>query len=204
MVLFRCKPNDKRDFYSRKSVSRTQDGFRYLQPFFWAISKSTDATFSFDVETRTRLGLLAHLRNKINQDSDFQFLTSYFNELWRKNADADIVDKTIAQPNIPENRWSVNGTHRYTTATDWLTYSDFAAYSDTLFTRELVDRFDLPPQREREIQVSRFGLSRFGAFKNWEDTYFNGDWSVLSRFHPVRQDDVTEDAGGIVLGTPLS
>jgi LPS-assembly protein len=127
------------------------DGFRYQQPFFWAISKSTDATFTSDVETRTRLGLLAHLRNKINQDSDFQFLTSYFNELWRKNADADIVDKTIAQPNSPENRWSVNGTHRYTTATGWLTYSDYAAYSDTLFTRELVDRFDLPPQRERKF-----------------------------------------------------
>ena len=158
------------------------DGFRYLQPFFWAISKSTDATFTFDVETRTRLGLLAHLRNKINQDSDFQFLTSYFNELWRKNADADIVDKTIAQPNIPENRWSVNGTHRYTTATGWLTYSDYAAYSDTLFTRELVDRFDLPPQREREILLSRFGLSRFGAFKNWEDTYFNGDWRFYQDF----------------------
>ena len=158
------------------------DGFRYQQPFFWAISKSTDATFTSDVETRTRLGLLAHLRNKINQDSDFQFLTSYFNELWRKNADADIVDKTIAQPNIPENRWSVNGTHRYMTATGWLTYSDYAAYSDTLFTRELVDRFDLPPQREREIQVSRFGLSRFGAFKNWEDTYFNGDWRFYQDF----------------------
>ena len=159
-----------------------QDGFRYLQPFFWAISKSTDATFSFDVETRTRLGLLADLRNKIDRDSDFQFLTSYFNELWRKNANADIVDKTIAQPNIPENRWSVIGTHRYTTATDWLTYSDYAAYSDTLFTRELVDRFDLPPQREREIQVSRFGLSRFGAFKNWGDTYFNGDWRFYQDF----------------------
>jgi len=159
-----------------------KDGFRYLQPFFWALSKSTDATFSFDVETRTRLGVLAELRNKIDRDSDFQFLTSYFNELWRKNPDADIVDKTIAQPNIPENRWSVVGTHRYTTATDWLTYSDFAAFGDTLFTRELVDRFDLPPQREREIQVSRFGRSRFGAFKNWGDTYFNGDWRFYQDF----------------------
>ena len=159
-----------------------QDGFRYLQPFFWAISKSTDATFSFDVETRTRLGVLADIRNKIDRNSDFRFLTSYFNELWRKNADSDIVDKTIAQPNIPENRWSVNGTHQYTTTTDWLTYSDYAAYSDTLFTRELVDRFDLPPQREREIQVSRFGRSRFGAFKNWEDTFFNGEWRFYQDF----------------------
>lgn len=159
-----------------------QDGFRYMQPFFWALSKSTDATFSFDVETRTRLGVLADLRNKINRDSDFQFLPSFFNELWRKNADADIVDKTIADPHIPQHRWGVVGTHRYTTENDWLTYSDFAAYGDTLFTRELIDRYDLPPQREREIQVSRFGRSRFGAFKNWGDTYFNGDWRFYQDF----------------------
>ena len=159
-----------------------QNGFRYLQPFYWAISKSTDATFSFNVETKTRLGVLADFRTKIDRISDFQFLPSFFNELWRKNADADIVDKTIADPHIPLHRWGVVGTHRYTTENDWLTYSDFAAYGDTLFTRELVDRFDLPPQREREIQVSRFGQSRFGAFKNWGDTYFNGDLRFYQDF----------------------
>ncbi len=159
-----------------------KDGFRYQQPFFWALSKSADVTFTSNVETRSRLGFLGDFRTKINQSSDFQFLGAYFNELWRKNADADIVDKTIAQANIPENRWSVAGSHRYTTATQWLTYSDFATFSDTLYTRELVDRYDLPPQREREIQVSRFGLSRFGAFKNWGDTYFNGDWRFYQDF----------------------
>jgi LPS-assembly protein len=159
-----------------------KDGFRYLQPFFWAISKSTDATLSFDIQTKTRVGVLAELRNKINQGSDFQFQPSFFNELWRKNADADIVDKTIADPHIPQHRWGLVGNHQYTTENNWLTYSDFAAYGDDLFTRELIDRFDLSPQREREIQVSRFGRSRFGAFKNWGDTYFNGDWRFYQDF----------------------
>jgi LPS-assembly protein len=159
-----------------------QDGFRYLQPFFWAISKSTDATFSFNVDTRTRLGVLGEFRTKFNQESDFQFIPSFFNELWRKNADADIVDKTIAEPHIPQHRWGVVGTHRYTTGTNWLTYSDFAAFSDTLFTRELVDRFDLPPARERTIQASRFGRSQFGAFRNWGDTYFKGEWRFYQDF----------------------
>ncbi|HEY7319390.1 MAG TPA: LPS assembly protein LptD [Candidatus Binatia bacterium] len=159
-----------------------KDGFRYQQPFFWAISKSTDATLSFDIQTKTRVGVLGEFRNKINRDSDFQFQPSFFNELWRKNADADIVDTTIASPHIPQHRWGLVGTHRYTTENDWLTYSDFAAYGDTLFTRELIERFDLPPQREREIQVSRFGRSRFGAFKDWGDTYFNGDWRFYQDF----------------------
>jgi LPS-assembly protein len=160
-----------------------QNGFRYLQPFYWAISKSTDATLSFNVETKTRLGVLGEFRTKFNQESDFQFQPSFFNELFRKNADADIVDTTIADPHIPLHRWGVVGTHRYTTANDWLTYSDFAAYSDTLFTRELVDRFDLPSTRERTIQASRFGRSQFGVFKNWGgDTYFNGDWRFYQDF----------------------
>jgi LPS-assembly protein len=160
----------------------SKDGFRYLQPFFWAISKSADATVGFDVETRTRLGLLGEFRTKINRDSDFSWLGSYFNELWRKNADSDIVDKTIADPNIPQNRWSVVGTHRYTTSTNWLTYSDFAAFGDDLFTRELVDRYDLPPTREREIRASRFGQSQFGAFRGWGDTFFKGQWDFYQDF----------------------
>jgi LPS-assembly protein len=160
----------------------SKDGFRFLQPFYWAVSKSTDVTAGFDVETRTRLGLLGDFRTKIDQSSDFRFVTSYFNELWRKNADASIVDKTIAQPFIPENRWAAVGSHRYTTSTNWLTYSDFGVYSDDLFTRELVDRFDLPPQREREIQVSRFGQSQFGAFKGWGDTFFKGQSSFYQDF----------------------
>jgi LPS-assembly protein len=159
-----------------------EDGFRYLQPFYWAISKSTDATFSFDVETSSRLGLIGEFRTKFDRESDFQFVTSFFNELWRKNADDDIVDKTIAEPHIPLHRWGVVGTHRYRIAGDWLTYSDFAAYGDTLFTRELVDRFDLSPARERDIRVSRYGRSQFGAFKNWGDTYFKGEWRFYQDF----------------------
>ncbi|HSF57669.1 MAG TPA: LPS assembly protein LptD, partial [Candidatus Binatia bacterium] len=160
----------------------SEDGFRFLQPFFWAISKSSDATFSFDVETRSRLGVIGEYRTKFDRNSDFQFLASYFDELWRENADADIVDKTIADPHIPQNRWSVVGTHRYRTADNWLTYSDFAAYGDDLFTRELVDRYDLTAARERDIRVSRYGRSQFGAFRNWPDTFFKGQWDFYQDF----------------------
>jgi LPS-assembly protein len=180
--FFPLRSERQTGFLFPKVGQSNKDGFRYLQPFFWAVSKSTDATFSLDVETRTRLGFLGEARTKFDRNSDFQFLASYFNELWRKNADADIVDKTIAQPHIPQNRWSVVGTHRYMAAANWLTYSDFATFGDTLFTRELFDRFDLPPSKEREIQASRYGRSRFGAFKNWEDTYLKGEWRFYQDF----------------------
>jgi lipopolysaccharide export system protein LptA len=167
----------------------SKEGFRFIQPFFWAISKSTDATVKFDVETRARLGGLGEFRTLFEKNSDFRIDAAYFNENLRKNAQDAVVDQTIADPTIPKNRWSVGGSHRYTTASDWLTYSDFGAYSDDLFTRELMDRFDLPGSQESDLRRSRFGESRFGLFKNWGDTFLKGQWNFYQDF--IQPDSTT-------------
>lgn len=160
----------------------TKDGFRFLQPFFWAISKSTDATVKFDIETRARYGFLGEFRTMFDRNSDFRIDTSYFNESLRKNEQDAVVDRTIADQTIPQNRWSIAGSHRFTTPSDWLTFSDFAAYRDDLFTRELIGRFDLPGSQESDIQRSRFGESRFGLFKNWGDMFFKGQFNFYQDF----------------------
>jgi len=164
----------------------SDDGFRYLQPFFWAISKSTDATLSFDLETRTRFGFIGEYRTLFDRNSDFTLESSYFNENWRTRY--DIADPTIADPHIPKDRWNIFGSHRYTTASDWLTYSDTAAYSDDLFTRELMGRLDLSVRQEGDIRRSRYGESRMGLFKNWGDTFFRGEFNFYQDFI---QDDKT-------------
>ncbi|MGH7783642.1 MAG: LPS-assembly protein LptD, partial [Candidatus Binatia bacterium] len=158
------------------------EGFRYQQPFFWAISKSTDATVAFDLETRARFGFLGEVRTMFDRDSDFRLDGAYFNEGWRKGAQQAIVDRTIADQDIPVNRWSIIGSHRYTLPSDWLTYSDFAAYRDDLFTRELVERFDLPVNQEGDIRRSRYSSSRFGFFKSWGDSHFQGQWNFYQDF----------------------
>ncbi len=160
----------------------TKEGFRFLQPFFWAISKSSDATLTFDAESRARIGSIGEYRTMFDRNSDFRIASSYFNENLRKNADASIVNKTIADPTIPKNRWSVVGNHRYTTNSNWLAFSDFAGYSDDLFARELVDRFDLPGTQEANIRRSRYGESRFGLFRNWDDTFIKGEWNFFQDF----------------------
>ncbi|HTN71811.1 MAG TPA: LPS assembly protein LptD, partial [Methylomirabilota bacterium] len=167
-------------FLFPKAGYTNKDGFRFLQPFFWAISKSTDATASFDVESKTRVGLLGEFRTMFDRESDFRLNSSYFNESLR--TDRTVVDQTIADTHIPISRWSILGSHRYSTASDWLTYSDFGAYSDTLYTRELVNRYDLPRIQELDLVVSRYGRSRFGAFRSWGDTYFNAQSSFYQDF----------------------
>jgi LPS-assembly protein len=163
--------------------SSSKEGFRFQQPFFWAISKSTDATVTFNVESRARVGFLGEFRTMFDRNSDFQLRTSYFNEsLGGQKIDEENIDQTIADPSVPINRWNIMGTHRYTSVSDWLTYSDIAAYSDDLFARQLIERFDLPGTKEFDIRRSRFGESRFGLFKNWDDTFFKGEWNFYQDF----------------------
>ncbi|MGH7795078.1 MAG: LPS-assembly protein LptD, partial [Candidatus Binatia bacterium] len=160
----------------------TEDGFRFSLPFFWAISKSTDATVAFDIETRARFGFIGEFRTVFDRESDFRLHGSYFNEGMRKHEDDAVVDRTIADQRIPQDRWSLIGTHRYTTPSDWLTFSDFAVYRDDLFTRELIDKFEISGLRGSDIQRSRFGESRFGAFRNWNDAFLKGEWNFYQDF----------------------
>jgi LPS-assembly protein len=181
-AYFPLRTDRQTGFLFPKFGHSSDDGFRFQQPFFWAISKSTDASMAFDIETRSRFGFLGEFRKQFSRDADFRIHSSYYNESMRQNEEDDIVDGTIADPTIPQNRWSVIGTHRYTTASDWLTFSDFAAYRDDLFTRELTERFDLPGSQESDIRRSRYGASQFGVFKNWGDTFVKGNWNFYQDF----------------------
>lgn len=167
----------------------SSDGFRYRQPYFWAISKSSDATATFDIETGARYGFMGEFRTLFDRESDFRIESSYFNEIWRNNPENSVVDRTIADQRIPQQRWSVMGTHRYTTSGDWLTFSDFAAYRDDLFTRELIDRFDMPGSQQGNIRVSRYSESRFGVFKNWGDSFLKSEWNFYQDF--IQPDSTT-------------
>lgn len=188
-AYFPLKTERQTGFLFPKIGNSTKEGFRFQQPFFWAISKSTDATFSVDVETRARIGMLGEFRTMFNRDSQAELHPSYFNEGLRKNEQKDVVDRTIANQNIPQNRWSVIGNHRYTAASNWLTYSDISAYSDDLFTRELLERFDLSGTQDADLRRSRYSRSRLGFFRSWGDTHFQGEWDFYQDF--IQNDKTT-------------
>ena len=60
---------------------------------------------------------------------------------------------------------------------------------DDLFTRELIDRFDLPATKEGDIKRSRFGESRMGIFRAWGDTFLRGEWKFYQDF--IQPDSTT-------------
>jgi len=180
--LFPLRTERQTGFLFPTLGNSTKEGFRYLQPFFWAISKSSDATVKLDIETRARYGFLGEFRTMFDRESDFRLDAAYFNEGWRTNQNDSVVDRTIADQRIPRDRWSLIGSHRYTTSSDWLTFSDFAVYRDDLFTRELIERYDLPGSQESDIRRSRFGASRMGVFRSWGDTFLKSELNFYQDF----------------------
>jgi LPS-assembly protein len=187
--FFPLKTERQTGFLFPKFGTSTEEGFRFQQPFFWAISKSTDTTFALDYQSDARYGFLNEFRTLFDRDSDFVLQTAYFNERLRQREQGDVVDRTIADPEIPVDRWGIMGTHRYDFASNWLTYSDIAAYRDDLFTRELVERFDLSPTVHGDIRRSRYASSRFGVFRSWGDSHFQGEWNFYQDF--IQPDAIT-------------
>lgn len=187
--LFPLRTERQTGFLFPKFGSSSKDGFRFHQPFFWALSKSSDATLGIDLETRSRVGILSELRNVWNTQTHGQLNLSYFNENMRKNEEDDIKDRTIAKLEIPENRWNVFATHRHAAPLGWTTYSDIAAFSDDLFARELSERLDLPDVNESTLRRSRYSRSRFGLFKSWDSAHLRGEWDFYQDF--IQEDERT-------------
>jgi len=164
--------------------SSTEDGFLYQQPFFWAIDKSNDATLNFTVESSSRIGAIGEYRTVLRQGTNAEVAASYFNESWRSNR--SVEDPFLADPNIPLNRWNVIGSHRNRNESGWITHSDIALYSDNLFTRELVDLFDLNFFDQRGVRTGRFSRSHMAFYRYWADETsemrLEGGWSYHQAF----------------------
>jgi LPS-assembly protein len=172
----------------------SKSGFRYMQPFYWAINKSSDATLSFDIESRARIGFMTEYRTIFNRNAHAEIDLSYFNETFRAHPESAIRDQTIAgcHPRsaghidcggvIPQNRWSVIETHRQTGSSGWMTYSDIELLSDDFFLREMTHNLHFNFDQARDIKTSRYSQSRAGFLKGWGDATLQGEWNFYQDF----------------------
>lgn len=133
-------------------------GFQWEQPFYFALSKSQDATITADIETSSRIGLLGDYRYALSENIEGDFSASYFNERIRGPASTT----------SPTDRWSVAGTHRQELPMEVDFYSDLFFVSDDFFLRELNTSVH-PGLEDREVRTRRFTDSRVGATKNWKN-----------------------------------
>ncbi|MGH7846133.1 MAG: LPS-assembly protein LptD [Candidatus Binatia bacterium] len=179
--VFPVRTERQSGFLFPKIGFSNKEGFRFQQPFFWAISRSSDATIAPHIETGARVGILGEYRQAFSRETQAETSFAYFNEDLRDPEDIG-VNQNIADPDIPRDRWNFFASHRQAIAPGWQTYSDVDLYSDDIFVRELLHTVDRSQTRERILKTSRFALSRLGFLRNWEETQLQGELAYYQDF----------------------
>jgi lipopolysaccharide assembly outer membrane protein LptD (OstA) len=162
---FPASTNRESGFLMPRLGYSNRRGFQYEQPFFWAISKSTDATVAVDVETAARVGLLGEYRYFLSRQAHGSFAGAYYNEQIRGTSQGTVT--TTGEPaNIPENRFVITGHHVQPFYWKSRFYLDLFAVSDDHLLRE-VDTFAISTRQDVTLRSTRFTTSQTGVIKSW-------------------------------------
>ena len=172
--VFSARTERQSGFLSPRYGFSSKRGFQWEQPFFWAISKSQDATFTADFETAARVGAHGEYRYALSQQAQGQLDFSYFNERIRESANSK----------VPLDRWSLTGTHRQKLPRKWDLYADLFLTSDNQFLRE-INLPVYPRYSDWELRTRRFTDSPVGVIKTWD--------RALLRTEAVYYQDLVQD-----------
>ena len=153
-------------------------GFQLLQPYFWAINRSSDVSLALDLETSQRVGVMGEYRLVTGQDNYFALDGAFYDESLRsaQNRQGDIIDTQISDPHIPVNRWDIIAMARQHITDDLVAYGDATTVSDQLLLRELnvwtlsrtaASHIFFP----RQFQLMRNAQSDFGLIDSYQDGY---------------------------------
>ncbi len=154
-------------------------GFQYLQPYYFAIDRSSDATAAFDVETSQRIGGLGEYRLTNGIDDYFWVNAAYYNESIRSNSNRakDIIDNQISDPTIPIDRFGIIGMMRQHLTPDLTLYGDGKTVSDNLYLREM-NVWTLSRGYGNNFGSLRDAQSHLGLLEEFDDGFarLQGTW----------------------------
>ena len=163
-------------------------GFQYLQPLYVVLNKSADATVSVDVETEARIGGIAEYRYALDRKSTGAIDVGFFDETLRGDAEDDIVDRNVADLDIPDERWSVTATMTQELVGGFEGFIDALAVSDDFFLRE-IPTFSFDPEYERVRRTSRYSSTRGGVYRSWDNATLIAQAIYYQDF--IQEDDLT-------------
>lgn len=176
---FPADTNRHSGFLSGREGQSGLRGFQYLQPYYLAINKSSDATVALDVETSQRIGGLGEYRLANGPDDYLWADAAYYDESIRSNANraSDIVDNQIADPNIPVSRYGLIAMTRQHLTPDLTAYGDTVAVSDSLYLREM-DVWTLSRGFGTNFGSLRDADSHLGLIDEFSDGFarLQGNW----------------------------
>jgi LPS-assembly protein len=171
-AVFPADSQRQSGFLSSREGESSIRGFQYLQPYYWAINKSSDATFALDVETSQRIGGMGEYRLTNGPDDYFWGDAAYYNEAIRsdQNRENDIVDNQIADTTIPENRWDGIAMMRQHLTDNLTLYGTAMTVSDSLLLRE-VNTWTLSSGFGNDFASLRNAISNWGLLDSFENGF---------------------------------
>jgi len=184
-MIFPADSDRHSGFLSGREGQSGLRGFQWLQPYYIAINKSSDATVAFDIETSQRVGGLGEYR-LVNGLDDYLWADgAFYNEALRNDSNRldDIIDPQIADPHIPINRYGLIAMTRQHITDDLIAYGDTVSVSDSLYLREM-DVWTLSRGFASGQGAANFGSltnapSNFGLLYQMNNAYarFGGTWN---------------------------
>jgi LPS-assembly protein len=142
-------------------------GVMYQQPYYWAISKSQDATIALDVETNARAGILGEYRYALSKQSRGTFAGGYWNESFRSASADDIRSSLGPTRPAPDNRWLVFTRARHALGERRELYFDVFSVSDDTLLRE-IRNFGSTLDTDLRLRSARLTKSRTGGIQTWQ------------------------------------
>ncbi|HVM95640.1 MAG TPA: LPS assembly protein LptD [Candidatus Acidoferrales bacterium] len=146
-------------------------GFQALVPFYWAISKSQDATLGFDVETSARVGLLARYRYALTRQSTGFLEGAYFNEAFRGLETS--TSSNGATSTVPRDRWSLSGEQDQYLLGNGYAYSDLNLVSDDRFFRD-INTYAFDHTHTVAIRTLPYTATKIGILQSWDHVLLKG------------------------------
>ena len=185
-MVFPADSDRHSGFLSGREGQSGLRGFQWLQPYYIAINKSSDATVAGDIETSQRVGGLAEYR-LVNGKDDYLWADgAFYNESLRSEANRlnNIVDGQIADPHIPINRFGIIAMTRQHLTDNLIAYGDTVSVSDSLYLREmdvwtLSRGFANGPSGAINFGSMTNAMSNFGLIDQFENAYarLQGTWN---------------------------
>src|SRR5262245_5310557 len=149
-------------------------GFQYVQPYYWAISKSQDATVALDVQTSARIGLLGEYRYALSKEAHGAFAGGYWNESIRSASADQVLSSSGPVETPPVNRWLTLGHAVQPLDQRRLFYLDAFAVSDDTLLRE-IHNFSGMPGTDLRLSSTRFTKTRAGFLQTWSGGLAQGE-----------------------------
>lgn len=155
----------------------TRGEFSFAQPFFWAISRSQDATITLQNYSARGTKLLANYRYILDANSSGELDTGFIRDKIFGHTDRY---KRFAHEATDVNRWFLRYKHYWVLPNDWIQRADLNNSSDLNYTN------DFPFETLNKADPA--AESRLSLTKNTDYHHFSIDTSYYSNFlrgHPM-------------------